>query len=142
MSRKSKHQIRRAADQLQEETDTAHDRVDVDVGWRDAAPDERPDGMTWRPATEDESAVLAYDVWSAQRECLGAVESENHDVVAFLAGYGSGKSVFGARWLLAKALEYPGSRFLCMGVDFQKARDTTYPKLFAQLPGERTTLTK
>jgi len=141
MSRKSKHQIKRAADQLQEETATPHERLAVDVTWRDAAPDERPDGMTWRPATEDESAVLAYDVWSAQRECLGAVESENHDVVAFLAGYGSGKSVFGARWLLAKALEYPGSRFLCMGVDFQKARDTTYPKLFAQLPGERTTLT-
>ena len=28
-----------------------------------------------------------------------------------------------------------------MGVDFQKARDTTYSKLFARLPGERTTLT-
>ena len=36
---------------------------------------------------------------------------------------------------------HPGSRFLAMGVDFHKARDTTYPKLFAQLPGERTTLT-
>jgi len=116
-----------------------HERVTVE--WRDAAPDDRPEGMTWTPATGDEPARLSYDVWQAQRETLDAVDSGEHDVVAFLAGYGSGKSVFGARWLLAQALEYPGSRFLAMGVDFQKARDTTYPKLFAQLPGERTTLT-
>jgi hypothetical protein len=113
----------------------------VTVEWRDAAPDDRPDGMTWEPATDDEPARLSYDVWDAQRETLDAVDSGEHDVVAFLAGYGSGKSVFGARWLLTQALEHPGSRFLAMGVDFQKARDTTYPKLFAQLPGERTTLT-
>jgi hypothetical protein len=49
--------------------------------------------------------------------------------------------VFGARWLLTQALEYPGSKFLAMGQDFKKARDTTFTKLFAQLPGERTTLT-
>jgi hypothetical protein len=97
--------------------------------------------MMWQSPTDDEPGVLRYDVWDAQRECLDAVESGKYDIVAFLAGYGSGKSVFGARWLLAKALQHPGSRFLAMGVDFQKARDTTYPKLFAQLPGERTTLT-
>jgi phage terminase large subunit len=114
---------------------------DVRVEWRDAAPEERPDGMTWRPPTDDDPALLAYDVWRAQRETLDTVESGEHDIVAFLAGYGSGKSVFGARWLLTQALEHPGSRFLAMGVDFQKARDTTYPKLFAQLPGDRTTLT-
>jgi len=113
----------------------------INVEWRDAAPDDRPDGMAWEPTGDDEPAMLAYDVWSAQQETLEAVESGNHDIVAFLAGYGSGKSVFGARWLLTQALEHPGSRFLAMGVDFQKARDTTYPKLFAQLPGERTTLT-
>jgi hypothetical protein len=135
--------------QLRQELDDLRDREpggdgaldDVRVTWRDAEPTERPDGMTWRAATDDDGAVLAYDVWKAQRETLDAVESGEHDVVAFLAGYGSGKSVFGARWLLAQALEHPGSRFLCMGVDFQKARDTTYPKLFAQLPGDRTTLT-
>lgn len=120
-------------------TDETTERVSVE--WRDAAPDDRPDGMAWEPASDDGPARLSYDVWDAQRETLDAVDSGEHDVVAFLAGYGSGKSVFGARWLLAQALEYPGSRFLAMGVDFQKARDTTYPKLFAQLPGERTTLT-
>ena len=75
---------------------------------------------TWeneRTPTDDEPAVLAYDVWDAQRETLHDVESSEYDVVAFLAGYGSGKSVFGARWLLAQALEHPGSRFLCMGQD-------------------------
>jgi len=115
---------------------------DVRVEWRDAAPDERPAGMTWSPpAEEGDPAGLAYDVWDAQQATLEAVDGGGHDVVAFLAGYGSGKSVFGARWLLAQALEHPGSRFLAMGVDFQKARDTTYPKLFAQLPGDRTRLT-
>jgi len=137
----TENQLRQEVDELRERDSTDTTLDDIRVTWRDAAPDERPEGMTWRPPTDDEPAVLAYDVWDAQHETLDAVESGDHDVVAFLAGYGSGKSVFGARWLLAQALEHPGSRFLAMGVDFQKARDTTYPKLFAQLPGERTTLT-
>lgn len=128
-------------DRIDFETTDSTPTEHVEIEWRDAAPDDRPDGMTWEPASGDESGRLAFDIWSAQRETLDSVDSREHDVVAFLAGYGSGKSVFGARWLLAQALEYPGSRFLAMGVDFQKARDTTYPKLFAQLPGERTTLT-
>jgi len=134
---------RQLRDQLDDVRDEHGDSgpADVRVEWRDAAPDERPDGMSWYPGDDDEPALLAYDVWSGQQETLDAVDSGEHDVVAFLAGYGSGKSVFGARWLLTQALRYPGSRFLAMGVDFQKARDTTYPKLFAQLPGERTTLT-
>lgn len=142
MSGPTERNLRRELETLRD-----HDRPaapsEVRVQWRDAAPDERPEGMTWRPPSTDgdDPAVLAYDVWDAQRECLNAVVDGNHDLVAFLAGYGAGKSVFGARWLLAQALEHPGSRFLAMGVDFQKARDTTYPKLFAQLPGERTTLT-
>jgi hypothetical protein len=132
--------------QLREELDEIQDAdssgpVDVRVEWRDAAPAERPDGMSWYPGDDDETALLAYDVWDGQQKTLDAVDSGAHDIVAFLAGYGSGKSVFGARWLLAQALRNPGSRFLAMGVDFQKARDTTYPKLFGQLPGERTTLT-
>ena len=118
----------------------------VRVEWRDAAPDERPDGMSWDPAAgesdgSDEPARLGFDVWSAQRDTLDAVDSGEHDIVAFLAGYGSGKSVFGARWLLTQALEHGGSKFLAMGQDFKKARDTTFTKLFAQLPGDRTTLT-
>ena len=130
--------LRQELDDVRDDDDT--DRFDdVRVEWRDAAPDERPDGMSWTPATDDEPAVLAYDLWNAQRETLDAVDSGDHDITAFLGGYGSGKSVLGARWLIAKALEYPGSRFLCMGQDFQKAKNTTYPKLYEALPGRETT---
>ena len=137
----TERELRRELEDLRGHDGPAADPGDVRVEWRDAAPDEHPDGMAWQPPTDDDVGLLAYDVWDAQQECLKAVEGGDRDIVAFLAGYGSGKSVFGARWLLAKALEHPGSRFLAMGVDFQKARDTTYPKLFAQLPGDRTTLT-
>jgi hypothetical protein len=135
--RELEHQVR----ELKAAVGESDDAADVVLEWRDAAPADRPNGMAWEPPTDSESGRLAYDLWSAQRECLKAVDDGDTDIVAFLAGYGSGKSVFGARWLLAQALEHPGSRFLAMGVDFQKARDTTYPKLFGQLPGERTTLT-
>jgi phage terminase large subunit len=142
MTRKSRRELEHSIDRLRDEESAGSGGPNlVDVSWREAAPEDRPDGMSWLPGADDDPAALTYDVWDAQRECLDAVEDGDHDVVAFLAGYGSGKSVFGARWLLAKALEHPGSRFLAMGVDFQKARDTTYPKLFAQLPGDRTTLT-
>jgi hypothetical protein len=141
MSKRTERDLRRELANLRDRDGPADVLDGICVEWRDAAPDERPDGMTWRPPTDDEPATLAYDLWDAQRACLDALESGDYDITAFLGGYGSGKSVFGGRWLLAKALENPGSRFLAMGVDFQKARDTTYPKLFAQLPGERTTLT-
>lgn len=60
--------------------------------------------------------------------------------MAALAGYGAGKSVLGARWLVAQAIRYSGSHFLAMGTTFSEARSSTFPKLFAQLPGENTTL--
>lgn len=141
MTRPSRRELEHEVDQLKDDVNPGAAGVDVRVEWRDAAPDDRPDGMAWESPEGDDSLTLTYDIWSAQRETLEAVKSGTHDIVAFLAGYGSGKSVFGARWLLMQALEHSGSRFLAMGVDFQKARDTTYPKLFAQLPGERTTLT-
>lgn len=109
----------------------------IDITWRDADPEARPDGYQWTPPTEDDSGHLQYDVWEAQRETLDAVDADN-DIVAFLAGYGSGKTLFGVRWLIKQALDYPGSRFLVLGIDFQKARDTTFRVLFEQLPGERT----
>lgn len=104
--------------------------------WREAAPKTRPTGISY----DVETATLAYDVWAAQRTCLDALESGDHDLVAFLAGHGSGKSILGARWLLAQALTHPGSRFLAMGVDFTKARDSTFRILCEQLPGERTAM--
>lgn len=91
---------------------------DIKIAWRDAATDERPEGRTWRSPTEDDLAILAYDVWEAHRKYLDAVESGDYDVIAFLTGYGSRKSVFGVCWLLAQALEHSGSRFSTTGVDF------------------------
>lgn len=140
MTRKSPREIARALDDIGEADSPAEGHADVRVEWREAAPDERPDGMAWLPATDEEPATVAYDVWSAQRETLDAAESGSRDVVAFLAGYGSGKSVFGARWTIANALDYDSSRFLVMGQSFAEARDTTFTKFFSQLPGERTAL--
>ena len=108
---------------------------DVTVLWNVADPENRPDGMTWSP----ESRTLTYDLWNAQRDALEAIRSDA-DITGFLAGYGSGKTIFGARWLIRQALEYDGSRFLGMGIDFTKARDTTFRVLFEQLPGERTSI--
>jgi phage terminase large subunit-like protein len=114
----------------QASTDTTHN---VRVLWGAADPERRPDGVTWVPETN----TLTYDLWGAQRQTLDVLDSET-DITAFLAGYGSGKTIFGARWLIKNALEHDGSRFLGMGIDFTKARDTTFRVLFEQLPGERT----
>ena len=106
----------------------------IDVEYREAAPTERPEGVAYDP----EERTLFYDFWETQRDCLDHLGGDDQDIVAFLGGYRSGKSVTGARWVLSKALEYPGSRWLAMGQDYTKATDTTYRVLFENLPGERT----
>ena len=107
--------------------------TDIRVLWGAPDPENRPDGMTWVPETN----TLTYDLWDAQRTALQSIK-DGKDITAFLAGYGSGKTMYGVRWLIKQACDHPGSRFLGMGVDFQKARDTTFRALFEQLPGERT----
>lgn len=111
----------------------------IEVSWGDADPDARPDGMSWDPGDDDEPARLQYDLWDAQKETLEAI-GDGPDICAFLAGYGSGKSIFGARWVIKTALETPGGRFLVLGQSFAEARDTTFSKFFEQLPGDRTAL--
>lgn len=106
----------------------------ISVLWGAADPSNRPTGMTWVPA----KGTLTYDVWDAQAEVLGAARNEETDIASFLAGFGSGKTVTGARWLLKQAIEHPDSRFLAMGTTFSKARDSTYRVLLEQLPGEDT----
>ena len=106
----------------------------IDVEYREAAPDERPEGVAYAP----DERTLFYDFWGTQRDCLGHLASGEQDIVAFLGGYRSGKSVTGARWVVSKALEYPGSRWLAMGQDYTKASNTTYRVLFENLPDERT----
>lgn len=140
MTRKSRRELEHDVDKLRDEQPTGgSDGPEVSVRWREADPEARPTGMTWDPpGDEDEAATLTYDVWPAQRDTLDTLNSGEVDLTAFLSGYGAGKSILGSRWLIANALEYPGSRFLALGVDFQKARGTTFDTLFSQLPGERT----
>lgn len=140
MAKPSESTLRHDVETLVEERSATAGDVEVAVEWRDAAPADRPDGMVWQPAGDGETATLAFDLWSAQRDALDSSTRDGRDITAFLAGYGSGKSVFGARWLIKQALDNPGSRFLCMGQSFSEARDTTFTKFFSQLPGDRTTL--
>lgn len=93
-----------------------------------------PEGIRWDP----DAGQLAYEFWSAQREALDLLQEGRHDIVAFLAGYRSGKSVTGARWIISNALRHAGTRYLAMGQDFEKAKSTTYRVFFENLPGERT----
>ena len=132
--RLTRNTLRDAVDRIDAD-DRRGDDDAVTVLWNVADPENRPDGMTWSP----ESRTLTYDLWDAQRDALEAIRSDA-DITGFLAGYGSGKTIFGARWLIRQALEYDGSRFLGMGIDFTKARDTTFRVLFEQLPGERTSI--
>lgn len=133
MTRKTERRLRREVDDLKRERTTEDDR-DWTVEWQEADPESRPDGMT----VDLENACITYDLWKAQQETLGALRDSDNDIVGFLAGYAAGKSVLGARWIIAQALAYPGSRFLAMGQDFTKARDTTHRILREQLPGDRT----
>jgi hypothetical protein len=137
---RSPREIEHDLKKLRDREDAPADAADltVRVEWRDAAPEDRPDGMAWDPPADDGSAVLRYDLWAAQRDALEAVDSGEFDIVAAVMGYGAGKSILGARWTIRNALDHAGSRFLVMGQDFAKAKPTTFKTLFAQLPGERT----
>jgi phage terminase large subunit-like protein len=134
MSTPTRRQIEKEVASLAEQHADSTENGEITVLWGAADPEQRPDGVTWVPETN----TLTYDVWDAQRRTLDAVNGGENDIVAFLAGYGSGKTVFGARWLIKQALDHAGSRFLGMGIDFTKARDTTFRVLFEQLPGDRT----
>lgn len=81
---------------------------------------------------------LQWGFWDAQLKALQALEGGKYDVVVFRGGYGSGKSILGARWLIEKALEIPKSDNLIIAPDSQKGGPTTYKVFFEQLPGEDT----
>jgi len=88
------------------------------VEWGPANPSKRPDGIDWNP----ECNTLTYDTWEAQRRAIEITNQEQTDIAAFLAGYGSGKTLLGARWLIKQALQYDSSRFLALGIDFQNKK--------------------
>lgn len=79
---------------------------------------------------------LDWGFWDAQFETLEAIESGDYDVVVFRGGYGSGKTVLGARKTLEVALSNPRSDNLVLAQDAQKGGPTTYKGFFKQLPGE------
>jgi phage terminase large subunit len=135
MNRKSEREIENEIDDLRHTAGETDAPTDVTVEWRvPSDPDPDDDGITYDPETK----TLTYELWKAQHACLDALESGEFDIVVLLGGYGSGKSVFGARWLVAQALAHPQSRFLAMGTTFAEAREATFAKLFSQLPGDRT----
>lgn len=136
MPNTTKRERDRRLDGVEQAVESATSGVEDDwsVEHRPAEPSERPHGM----AVDIEEHTIAYDFWEAQRECLDLLDDGEHDIVGFLGGYRSGKSVTGARWLLTEALRNPGTRFLAMGTTYSEAVSTTYRVLFEQLPGERT----
>jgi hypothetical protein len=105
--------------------------------------------------------ALTYEFWQAQfralyylagddeiRAQLGRLLEErydltpepdpDYDIVAMLAGYRSGKTVTGARWVIEGANRLPNTRWLAVGIDYQKAGETTHRVLHEQLPGPDT----
>lgn len=81
---------------------------------------------------------IDWGYWDAQLETLEALDSGAYDVVVYRGGYGSGKSVLGARWIIETSLRVPDGHSLVMGQDFSKGEGTTYTVFFEQLPGENT----
>lgn len=79
--------------------------------------------------------VWAY--WRPQREAIQAIYSGDYDIIGFVAGYRSGKSVTGARatWEVALNPDFAPARCIAMGVSYREAKKTTYPVLFEELPG-------
>jgi hypothetical protein len=133
----TKTQRDRRLDKVEEQLTDAADSAVGDrwtVEWREAEPAERPEGM----AVDRDSRTIYYDVWEAQGEMLDSLESPEKDIYALLGGYGSGKTLFGTRFGIAQALDYPDSHHLVMGTTYSEARTSTYRTLFEQLPGERT----
>ena len=86
---------------------------------------------------EDGGLDITWAFWKPQREAVQAVYSGDYDIVGFVAGYRSGKSVTGARVLWQTALDprFAPTRSLAMGVTYAEAKKTTYPVLFEELPG-------
>lgn len=87
---------------------------------------------------QDNTLQLNWGYWDKQLEARNAVHSGDYDVVVFRGGYGSGKTVFGARTILEIALEHDRSDNLVLAPDAQKGGPSTYKGFFKQLPGKNT----
>ncbi|EMA47600.1 hypothetical protein C449_01017, partial [Halococcus saccharolyticus DSM 5350] len=87
---------------------------------------------------QDGTLHLNWGYWDRQLDTIDAIDSGEHDVVVFRGGYGSGKTVLGARKTLEVALNTPRSDNLVLAPDAQKGGPSTYKGFFKQLPGEAT----
>jgi hypothetical protein len=88
--------------------------------------------------SDDGSIDIDWAFWRPQREARHAFFGGDHDMVGFVAGYRSGKSVTGARTIIEAGLreDFAPGRYLAMGKTYAEAKKTTYPVLFEELPGD------
>ena len=95
----------------------------------------RTDGVVERRHGGELDITWAF--WKPQIQAFEAIYSGDFDVVGFVAGFRSGKSVTGARatWEIALNPAFGKTRSLAMGVSYAEAKKTTYPVLFEELPG-------
>ncbi|WP_254535223.1 hypothetical protein [Halomarina litorea] len=82
--------------------------------------------------------TLDWDFWDPQLEVLSAIDSGDFDVVCYRGGYGSGKTILGARWVHEVGMTVPKSDNLVIAPDSAKGGPTTYKVFFEELPGEDT----
>lgn len=93
-------------------------------------------------STDDRGDVTGIDIkwafWQPQTAVRRAYYSGDYDIVGFVGGYRSGKSVTGARTMIETALadRFAPARLLCMGKTYAEAKKTTYAVLFEELPGD------
>lgn len=81
---------------------------------------------------------ITWAFWEPQRRARRAFYSGDYDIVGFVGGYRSGKSVTGARTIIETCLidRFAPARVLAMGKTYAEAKKTTYPVLFEELPGD------
>lgn len=86
---------------------------------------------------DDGNITTTWAFWEPQIEAIHAVYSDDYDIIGFVGGYRSGKSVTGARLSIEIALNpaFAPARILAMGKTFAEAKKTTYSVLFDELPG-------
>lgn len=95
--------------------------------------------MSTATAQQDPEVLdINWQFWDAQLETLNALASGEHDLIVFRGGYGSGKTVLGARWIIEQALTVPRSDNLVLAPSLPKGGPTTFKGFFRELPGERT----
>lgn len=94
--------------------------------------------MSSSTSSPPQTVSLNWGFWDKQLDAREAVHSGEHDLVVFRGGYGSGKTVLGARLTLEIALDIPHSDNLVLAPDAQKGGPSTYKGFFKQLPGENT----